>query len=684
MGKKKKFRTGATPAPVPASRPAADPLKVFSSPLVVALLMFALAFIMYGRTIGFSYACDDRAAIVDNRFTVKGFAGIPGILSHDLFYGIFGEQVDCLQGGRYRPLSLITFAVETQFFGVATWVYHLNNLILYGLTGFLLFYVLRRLLRRMRGRGALLIPLAASLLFMAHPLHVEVIANIKSRDEELALILSLIAFIFSLRYFERGKLFDLVFAGLSLFLGLMSKESAVVFCILIPLSAWVVLSAEKRRIIAVSASLGIGTAAYLIIRQLVLGTIHAHTTDLINDPFLEATLAQRYATIFYTLLLDLKLLFFPHPLTFDYYPYHIPLVSWADWRPLAGLLANGALVVAAIIGILRKRVWALVIWAYLLPLSIVSNLVVPIGVFMAERFLYLPSIAFCLLASWVLVEWIPGRVNGKSKSGIILSAAVFAVMVVAFSAASFDRAAAWKDDYTLATTDVKTSPESVKSNSMAGDEERRRADTIADPMAKRELLANADRHLRAALTVFPRYETGCILLGRVLQSEGVYGVTPQAKDSIYRASADAFRAIFAFAPHSGQAQANLGALFAQQLWNPDSAVTHLRAALHEDEKIADAHYNIGTVFLMNGTGPDSAIAHLTRAVELDTGNADAFNNLAAAYQYKKEFDAAMAMYQRAHRLRPRQQNIMDNIAKLAAAMNAPQQAAAAVKNAGGR
>ena len=403
---------------------------------------------------------------------------------------------------------------------------------------------------------------------------------------------------------------DAILAGAALFLGLMSKESAVVFCILIPLSAWVFLTPDRRRIIVVSASLLAGTALYLIIRQLVLGTIHAHTTDLINDPFLEASFAQKYATIFYTLLLYLKLLVFPHPLTFDYYPYHIPLVSWADWRPLAGFLANGALLIAALAGIRRKRPWALGLWAYLLPLSIVSNLLVPIGVFMAERFMYIPSIAFCLFAAYALVQWIPAGMKRNPRAGTTAAVAVFGIVFLAFSAKSFDRTQAWKDDFTLATTDVKVSPESVKSNAMAGDEERRRADTMSNPITKREYLASAEKHLRVALSVFPRYETGCILLGRVLQSEGIYGNSPRSRDSMYRASADAFRTIFAFSPRSSQAQANLGALFAQQLWNPDSAIAHLRIALQEDERIADAHYNIGTVFLMNGTGPDSAIAHL--------------------------------------------------------------------------
>jgi tetratricopeptide (TPR) repeat protein len=668
MAKKKKFIPKLPPAPQPVAR-----RLLLSSPLFVAAIMVVLAFLIYGRTIGYSFACDDRAAIFENRFTVQGIAGIPGIMSHDLFYGIFGQQVDCLQGGRYRPLSLVTFALETQIFGVKAGVYHVTNILLYALTGLLLFLILRRLPGRTGDRRRNLIPLVASLLFMAHPLHTEVIANIKSRDEELALLFSLVGFLFGLRYFERGNIRNLVLAGVALFLGLMSKESAVVFCIIIPLSAWVFRLADRQRIIRVSASLATGTVAYLIIRQLVLGVIHAHTTDLINDPFLEATIAQKYATIFYTLLLYLKLLVFPHPLTFDYYPYHIPLLSWADWRPLCGFLANGALLAAATIGILRRRAWALCIWAYLLPLSIVSNLLVPIGVFMAERFMYIPSIAFCLIAAYALVLWLPALLKGQPEAGKITAGVAFGVIIIAFSAMSFDRTAAWKDDFTLAVTDVKVSSESVKSNAMAGDEYRHRADTMADPVMKRDYLALAEKHLRTALAVFPRYETGDIILGRVLQSEGIYGNSPRASDSIYHVSADAFRAIFAYAPHSSQAEANLGALFAQQLWNPDSAIVHLRAALGEDEHISDAHYNLGTVYLMTGAGKDpaltdSAIIHLVRASQLDTTNANILNNLGAAYQYKKDYAAAMATYQRAHQLQPRQQNIIENINKLYASL----------------
>jgi len=84
----------------------------------------------------------------------------------------------------------------------------------------------------------------------------------------------------------------------------------------------------------------LASVGYIILRQLVLGEAANNNIPekLMNDPFLEATFGQKYATIVYTLGLYLKLMFIPHPLTVDYYPYHIELVNWFDFRAIIPLL----------------------------------------------------------------------------------------------------------------------------------------------------------------------------------------------------------------------------------------------------------------------------------------------------------------------------------------------------------
>ncbi len=153
-----------------------------------ALAVFG--FLLYANTLGHGYAFDDSIVITENSFTQQGFGGIYDLMTKDFFIGIYGEQGMELTGGRYRPLSLVMFAVEYQFFGLNPFVGHFINVLLYALTAFLLFKVLRNWLSKIEG-GAI-IALITSLLFIAHPIHTEVVANIKSRDEILSFLLVLV------------------------------------------------------------------------------------------------------------------------------------------------------------------------------------------------------------------------------------------------------------------------------------------------------------------------------------------------------------------------------------------------------------------------------------------------------------------------------------------------------------
>jgi hypothetical protein len=80
-------------------------------------ILVLLAFVLYSNTLGHKFAFDDSIVITDNTFTQKGLAGIPDLVSRDFFEGVYGEGGMELSGGRFRPLSLVCFAVENQFFG---------------------------------------------------------------------------------------------------------------------------------------------------------------------------------------------------------------------------------------------------------------------------------------------------------------------------------------------------------------------------------------------------------------------------------------------------------------------------------------------------------------------------------------------------------------------------------------
>jgi protein O-mannosyl-transferase len=204
------------------------------------LSIMILSLLIYINTLFFSYALDDGLFIMDNKITQKGFAGIKEILTTDALYGVYGDQVKVLlPGGRYRPLSQVMFAIEYQLFGLNPFIGHFFNLILYSLLCLLLFKVLQIIFEKYENKKWYLsLPFIAALLFTCHPLHTEVVANIKGRDEILSLLFSLGTLFFVLRYIRKEKLLLLVYAFISFSLALLSKENAITFLALIPLTVF--------------------------------------------------------------------------------------------------------------------------------------------------------------------------------------------------------------------------------------------------------------------------------------------------------------------------------------------------------------------------------------------------------------------------------------------------------------
>src|SRR5690606_20622125 len=104
-----------------------------------ALLIPALAFSVYWLCLPYGYVLDDQIVITKNNFTQEGIDGIWDILSTESFTGYFGAQKDLVAGARYRPLSIVTFAIEQSIFGDSPFVRHLVNILLYCALGLLLF-----------------------------------------------------------------------------------------------------------------------------------------------------------------------------------------------------------------------------------------------------------------------------------------------------------------------------------------------------------------------------------------------------------------------------------------------------------------------------------------------------------------------------------------------------------------
>ena len=165
-------------------------------------LLVVFAFVLYGNTLGHQFTQDDAIVIYDNIYTQKGFSGITDILTTDTFSGFFQDQnkSNLVSGGRYRPLTLIFFAVLWQFFGATTWIYHLASVLSFTLLGLVLHKLLSLLFDEEHSASLLDKSFLISLLFLAHPIHTEVVANVKGMDETFCLLFVLTTLLYTFMY----------------------------------------------------------------------------------------------------------------------------------------------------------------------------------------------------------------------------------------------------------------------------------------------------------------------------------------------------------------------------------------------------------------------------------------------------------------------------------------------------
>lgn len=624
--------------------------------------LFALSFLLYANTLSHDYALDDAIVIYDNMFVEDGLSGIPGILTKDTFYGFFKEEgkANLVAGGRYRPLTLVLFALEVQLFGKTPLVGHLVNALFYGLTTVVLYLLLLKLFRPSQGQArAFFIALAAAGLFAVHPIHTEVVANIKGRDEILALLGSLAALYFSFRAYRENKPVLNVVAGVVFFLGLMSKENAITFLAVAPLAYYFFTKAGPGAIAKQVAPFAVAAAVFLAIRFSVLGFgMSEPTMEMMNNPFVKLagnqyvpfTAQERLATVFYTLGKYLQLLVFPYILTHDYYPRHIEVMDFADWGALLSLALYLAMLVYALRQLPRKDPVSFAILYYLATLSIVSNLLFPVGTHMAERLMFMPSVGFCLLLALLGYRWAAAGVpKGKEPAfrQFMPALAVLAAVCLAYAARTVVRNPAWADNYTLFTTDIQYSPNSAKLRNAVGGELVTQSVAVQDTSQKNSMLRQAVEHLTQALRIHPNYKNAYLLLGNA------YNYLQE-----YDKFIEAYKKALAIDANYAEAQRNLGITykdagkyFGEQQGDLNKAILYLDQAKELMPNEYEVLRLLGVAHGIRGDRVD-AVEYFLLATQADPGNARGWYDLGTAYYNVGNEELGAQYRQKAYELDP--------------------------------
>ncbi|MDW8273900.1 MAG: tetratricopeptide repeat protein [Chitinophagales bacterium] len=224
----------------------------------ISWLLLGVVFVVFYNTLLNDYCMDDEIVTINHPLTSKGLAAIPEILKSPYF------KAD-IYSYEYRPVVHISFAIEHQFLGESPFTSHAINLLLYLVLTWVAFNLLKRLFPEVHQ----LFLAAATLIFALHPTHTEVVASIKNRDEILALLFTLLAFIEGIKFIQGDKWWHFVSMLLLYHVALGSKATVIPFSLIIPLTP-VLLHKETSPLRALLAALVLASTGTLWIEFLSL------------------------------------------------------------------------------------------------------------------------------------------------------------------------------------------------------------------------------------------------------------------------------------------------------------------------------------------------------------------------------------------------------------------------------
>ncbi len=410
---------------------------------------------------------DDTRIIEGNR-ELERLGDIPRHFSRDAWSGS-GEH-----SRLWRPLLRTSLTIDRALFGPRALGFRATNLALHvAVCGALLSFLLA--LGCASAHAGL-----ATALFAVHPTHVEVLASAFNRSESMGTLACLLAAGAVLRHAAGRPARALALAAACMIPGLLCRENVVALPALVAMLLWLPPPAERaglRTRLALPLVLGGLVLAYAVARHVALGQ---HAPAGIAGYLQPAAPSgpSRLASVIEPLASYVRLLLVPTGLKVDYAGAGI--VRGGAW------LAGAAVVHAIALGVAlwcRPRAWRLSLaigWFYVALLP--STRIFADPAILAERFLYLPSVALAIAVATGL-PWLRARAGDK------LAHVLLAALAIGFSARTLERSADWQSNVSLWRAELEVNPGSLLARHQLGIALLR----IGQPAEAEALLADALR-----------------------------------------------------------------------------------------------------------------------------------------------------------------------------------------------
>lgn len=438
---------------------------------LLALLLLVLVGVSSGNGLrnGFTY---DDVYIVQRNGIVHSLAHWWRLFRDTYWPAAFG-------GDGYRPVTMLGFTTEWVIGHGSPWVFHATNVLLYGAITVAAFWL-----------AAAVLPLWAAwlvaALFAVHPVHVEAVANVVGQSElSVALFLIIAVGIYVRRRLDAGERTLPMRSAIAICacyaVALFAKEHAIVLpALLVAVEMSIVRDNRplRQRLVSLRPLLLVLTliaTLYIAARDVVKGGDISGFQPFIVFQALDLSYANRVLTMIGVVPHWVRLLLWPGRLSTEYAPPYIDIAQGPSIVQLPGLLLLIGILGLAIVLMRRRPHGAVasfgIMWLCITLLP-TSNFVVPAGIILSERTLFLPSVG-AMLALGALAAVLERRLvqmqsNGAMRRIRIASIAGIAAILGAGSWRSFTRTNVWHDNERLFRQAVVDEPLSYRAYYMLG------------------------------------------------------------------------------------------------------------------------------------------------------------------------------------------------------------------------
>lgn len=602
------------------------------------LIIFVSA-LLYINSLSNTFVYDDVYIITENYF-IKSLGNLPKLFQRDYLF-LSGEL-------SYRPVVTLTYFIDYAIWQLNPLGYHLTNIILNTINVFLFYCLIKSISKKH------IVSVLATLLFLSHPLLTETVNAVCYREDILASIFFLLAFIFfikvrvpfskkeiSLQQTNTRFIFYYFLSCASYCLALFSKEMAITLPILLVLFDLLYLRQDSMKALSTSprsirvarrvpfyAGYIVVAGFYLFIRFVAFKNLFKTITV---SPSNVVTMTKVVASY-------IKLLFIPLNLNADY------CVPYSRYLSLSFIL-SALFIASAVIIIIRfhrhnKPITFFTLWFFITLLPVLG--IIPIGNIMAERYLYIPIMGFCGVTGCISANYLSQRKGLPIVVGTILLGMQIGVVY---------RNGVWQDDSTLWSYTYNREPNSARACSNLGNtwfKNQRYEDAIH--LYKRSLafpysypfihynlavayekVGQVDKAIEAYKASITRHNDNTLAytnLGTIYHKQGLYDM-----------AIEAYKQALTNNPYFPLSHNNLGNTY-ERIGDSEKALAEYREALKIDDTYADAHNNLGAVYLKKGI-PDKALVEFQKATQLNPDHRDAHYNLGIAYAGKGLYGEAI-------------------------------------------